>query len=69
MEEKHGRTGAGADQGESRVFFRGHTSTIQLFKLAELGVAPKTIDPRQMNLDLNGGCTESCELYPMENAA
>jgi hypothetical protein len=69
MEEKHGRTGAGAQVGLPRVFFRGNTSTIQLFKLAEVGALPKVVDPRQMNLDLNGGCSESCELYPMEDAA
>jgi hypothetical protein len=69
MEAKHARTGAGAHMGEGRVFFRSGTSTIQLFKLAEIGALPKTVDPKQMNLDLNGGCSESCELYPMENAA
>lgn len=37
--------------------------------LASIGALPKVVDPRQMDLDLSGGCSESCELYPMENAA
>lgn len=68
MEAKHGRTGARAASGESRVFFRMKTSTDQLFRHAEIGrVIIK--DERQMDLDLNGGCSESCELYPMEQVA
>lgn len=69
MEAQHGRTGAGAMHGSGRVFFRSNTSTVQLFKLAEFGALPRAIDPRQMDLDLNGGCSESCEMYPMENVA
>lgn len=67
MEFKHGRTGAGSGLGESRVFFRLATSTEQLFKHAQVGAVVQT-DVRQLDLDLNGGCTESCELYPMEPA-
>jgi len=69
MEAQHARTGAGAAMGSGRVFFRSNTSTVQLFKLAEIGALPRAIDPRQLDLDLNGGCSESCEMYPMEDAA
>lgn len=65
MEALHGRTGAGAAMGESRVFFRLATSTDQLFKHAEIGQVAQ-IDKHKVSLDLNGGCAESCELYPME---
>lgn len=68
MEAIHGRTGAGSAMGESRVFFRLATSTDQLFKHAEIGQVVQ-IDRRQGNLDLDGGCSESCELYPTESAA
>lgn len=67
MESSHGRTGAGSAAGESRVFFRLAISTDQLFKHAEIGRVVQ-VDKRQLDLDLNGGCTESCELYPMEPA-
>lgn len=67
MEAEHGRTGAGASVGEPRVFFRMATSTIQLFKHAEIGRVVQ-VDKRQMDLDFNGGCTESCELFTMEES-
>ena len=57
MEAEHILTGP--QKGE-RVFFRGHTSTIQLFKLYE----DHKDDPNragQLAYE-NGGCSESCEV-------
>lgn len=66
MEELHGRTGAGSSKGESRVFFRNFISTNDLFKAAEIA-DNSAMGKMQMDLDLNGGCSESCEVYAMEN--
>jgi hypothetical protein len=64
MEATHGATGAGYT-GEDRKFFRLNLSTDDLFMHAKVGsvVIP---NKRQASLDLDGGCSESCELYPME---
>lgn len=56
----------GPQDGE-RVFFRENRDTLRLFKEYELAkdfirAMPKD-DPEQ-----NGGCSESCEVYPMEEA-
>lgn len=64
MELEHGLTGAGSERG-ARVFFRRETSTDALFRYAKIG-AVVIVDARQMNLDLDGGCSESCELYATE---
>ena len=57
MEEAHRFTGS---QTGHRNFFRGDTSTIQLFKLYE---EHKNDKKRQLVIDYeNGGCSESCEV-------
>ena len=57
MEKEHMYTGP---QKGARVFFRGNTSTEQLFKLYE----EHKNDPKrtQRSLYENGGCSESCEV-------
>jgi len=61
MEEKYRYFRAEADRG--RVFFRGERSTDDLFKMAEFMTATPLFD----NLDdEDSGCSESCELYDME---
>lgn len=67
MEELHGATGAGYT-GEPRKFFRLNLSTDDLFAHAKLG-SVQIADRRQLNLDLSGGCSESCEMYTMNEAA
>jgi len=54
--------------GDMRVFFRGNLDTVGLFKLHdELGdYMFSQMDFFETPEDENGGCTESCELYPME---
>lgn len=48
-----------------RVFFRDHTSTTQLLHDAKTKVFQEYINnmPIKDELDLNGGCGESCEVY------
>lgn len=57
MEAEHKNTGP--QKGE-RFFFRGHTSTVQLFKLYE----EHKDDPNRAGKLAyeNGGCSESCEI-------
>jgi hypothetical protein len=66
------------EAGHARTFWRGNRSTEQVLAQArELGVQPfipiretRSMDARQFGLDFeNGGCSESCEAYPMEDAA
>lgn len=81
MEEKYGWHGAphyGVPQedGKPRVFFRNYRSTDDLFAQAKaVGVTPyipikelRSNAARQFNLDMDAGCSESCEAYPMEAA-
>lgn len=67
MELEYGDVGPNP-VGGPRVFFRENRSTNELFRMAaevkEMGFVQLHID-----LDSNGGCSESCELYPMEEAA
>jgi hypothetical protein len=66
------------EEGHARTFWRGNRSTEQLIAQArELGVRPlipiretRSMAARQFGLDFeSGGCSESCEAYPMEDAA
>ena len=55
----------GPQDGE-RVFFRGNTDTVMLFKMHDEFVKAGGQHPKQMDLYANGGCSESCEVYEME---
>jgi hypothetical protein len=59
--------------GGPRVFFRQNMSTDDLFAFRAECKPKEEIERmlagRQLNLDLDGGCTESCEVYPMLQAA
>lgn len=70
--------GAPSDDGHVRTWWRGNRSTEQLLAQArEAGVQPlipiremRSMAARQFGLDFeSGGCSESCEAYPMEDAA
>lgn len=54
-----------------RVFFRGNRSTFDLIAAAEaMATQPVKVLERLAavtDLDANGGCSESCEVYPMLN--
>jgi hypothetical protein len=83
MEEQYGWHGAPfygepTPEGKPRVWFRGTRSTEQLLAEARLvGVQPyvpirdmRSMAARQFSMDFeSGGCTESCEAYPMEMVA
>lgn len=83
MEREYGWHGAPwygtpTEEGHPRTFWRGNRSTEQLLAQARgLGVQPfipiretRSMAARQFGLDFeSGGCSESCEAYPMENAA
>jgi hypothetical protein len=50
-----------------RVFFRKNRSYDDLYAEYLASGFESFVDPRfNKNLDLNGGCSESCELYEME---
>ena len=70
MEELYSQAGANR-AGEHRVFFRGNTSTKGLFAkaliAAEEGAFAANYDSRQFELDFDGGCSESCEIYEVES--
>lgn len=66
MERLYGMAGTNPN-GQPRVFFREERSTDDLFALAAEADA---LAARQLSLNLDSGsCAESCELYPMEQAA
>lgn len=65
MERDHHRTGRGT-QDRGRVFFRGKRSTSDLFRMAQAITEGVTHKQAAADLDANGGCSESCELYPTE---
>lgn len=65
MERENGFVGAEFlketdDPYPPRVFFRGNISTITLRKMCE---QTNDFAAAQINLNLEGGCAESCELY------
>jgi hypothetical protein len=65
MEENYGLNGHNVD-GSKRVFFRNNRSTEDMFRMAKvIEIKPQM----SSDLDANGGCSESCELYTMEEAA
>lgn len=61
MEASYGLCGSNKD-GTKRVFFREHTSTDQLFLLANKFVTESFIFAETRD-NANSGCGESCELY------
>lgn len=61
MEENYKHVGP---QEGDRVFFRNHTDTRKLFWLYEEHKGQETREPKQLDLYENGGCSESCEVYP-----
>jgi 3'-phosphoadenosine 5'-phosphosulfate sulfotransferase (PAPS reductase)/FAD synthetase len=68
MESDYGFNGARTDDGLPRVFFRNHTSTIQLLEESKKPFElwrPKAInfDLFDYEMDAAGGCSESCEVY------
>jgi len=69
MERLYPRAGRGTEMQE-RVFFRGKRSTDDLFVMAEASKIESSARPKELqlglDLDENGGCSESCELYPTE---
>ena len=58
MEAENGRCGGNADPEHRRKFFRNGLSTMDLFKIAELGGHYRMEDS-----DENSGCSESCEAF------
>lgn len=66
MEDQYAKNGANR-AGESRVFFRRNRSTAALFEEAKIALSADDFEQRyaqrQHELDLDGGCSESCELY------
>lgn len=64
MEKENGLAGAIKD-GVPRVFFRERTSTARLLELTQQLVG-ETHQFHNMDEDQDTGCSESCELYPME---
>lgn len=65
MEQQYGAAGAGF-RGVNRVFFRERRSARDIIRIASV------VDPsaaRTPGLDENGGCSESCEVYDMEELA
>jgi 3'-phosphoadenosine 5'-phosphosulfate sulfotransferase (PAPS reductase)/FAD synthetase len=69
MEEKYPRVGAEFQKyndAPDRVFFRGRTS-IKTFRLMALNHKDMMARaPTQLDLYVDGGCSESCELYETE---
>lgn len=63
MEAQHLFTGP---QTGKRVFFRGHTDTVMLFKMHDEFVKAGGKHPPLTDPLANGGCSESCEVYDME---
>lgn len=64
MEDIHGLSGH-ITNGTPRVFFRGHTTTDMLIKMASEGNFTPFIESTQHQLDWldePGGCSESCEV-------
>ena len=53
--------------GTPRAWFRGNTTTLQRFKMCEMFGEQYEMYP-EAHEDDNGGCTESCEMFPMEVA-
>lgn len=49
-----------------RKFFRGHRSVDDLIKLKDITNFDRFTDGRFNDLDKDGGCSESCELYATE---
>jgi len=46
-----------------RVFFRNNTSTEQLIKMYRETVNQSALSTRAININEDGGCSESCEVY------
>lgn len=73
MESTYPRVGAEFEKdptARDRTFFRNHTSTLKLAETAAVVVSSMADRARlkaltKVNEDENGGCTESCEPYPM----
>jgi 3'-phosphoadenosine 5'-phosphosulfate sulfotransferase (PAPS reductase)/FAD synthetase len=66
MEESYGHLGPRKDGlAPIRVFFRRNRSTEQVLKEAALLYDERR--PYSHDPDADGGCSESCELYPTEN--
>lgn len=62
LEQKYPNVGSHQDKSLPRVFFRNNRSTKDMFKLYELAMGNLfPIDDTQ-----SGGCSESCELFDME---
>lgn len=49
-----------------RVFFRGTTDKVMLFKMYDEFAKAGSQHPKQTDLYANSGCSESCEVYEME---
>ena len=65
FEETYPNTGAHQNKTKPRTFFRGNYSTKMLFKIYEESGGHAKSLPRAYE---NSGCSESCELFPMETA-
>lgn len=61
MEEKYPNIGNKAEHQVNRVFFRGNTSTKSLIQLWK-----DNDQLEQLDMFLDGGCSESCEVYATE---
>lgn len=65
MEQQYGAAGAGY-RGVDRVFFRQRMSARDIIKIAAV---TDPANSRAPDLDDNGGCSESCEVYDMSEFA
>lgn len=75
MEEKHGMTGPFAENHGPQTFFRKHRSAKQILEVGQRGgfqrfqeglvQQPLFVAPAD-DLDLGGGCEESCEVFTEE---
>lgn len=68
MEQQYGLAGTNPN-GISRVFFRENRSVDDLFVLAEHLQYQESLQGSLFNMDANSGCAESCEVYPIHEAA
>lgn len=64
MERLYGDVGPNP-AGGNRVFFRENRSTEDMFALAEALEIEASRQGNLFDMDANGGCSESCEVYPM----
>lgn len=68
MEDQYGYCGARKEgMTEQRVIFRRHRDTRMLLAEAKIMNLPHRVEEMsRLESDLDGGCSESCEIYPTE---